>query len=567
MKRLLIAAAGSLFLVLCAGLASAQDLQNVFGETVDVRVVNVEVVVTDKDGLPVLDLGPEDFRLIVDGEEVPIDYFTEIRGGMAIAPATDEETAEARAPQSLPSVEPGEPVTTNYLLFIDDYFSIQRDRNQVLDSMIEQLPLLGENDRMAVVAFDGDELQMLSTWSGSATRIREVLQDAKFRPALGLRREAELRFFENTRTDFEVPREESFDLSFEEQQYARDLARQVERSVLAATATLRGFAKPPGRKVMLMLAGGWPMSPARFTVDSVAAGRPIIDPTIPDGNDLLDPLVRTANLLGYTLYPVDVPGLSTTPAGKAADFGPTRIVETIDSPTGRADLPDTPGARSAREFEQEASLRYVAEETGGKAMINGLRTAAFEQVAQDTRTYYWLGFDSERRSDDKKRNIRVIVDRAGVKVRARDSIQDLSRQEEVSLAVESALLFGSPPGFDNLPVATGELKRDGRRFILLPLAIAIPLDNVTLVPQGDEYLTQLELRVAAVSETGDRSDIPVVPLNFRLQEEPESGKFLPYQTQVKLRRQPQRVVVSLYDTLGTTLYSNVVQVNPNQVKK
>lgn len=569
MKKSLLSVPSLLLLVLAvvATPAPAQDLQAVFGETVDVRVINVEVVVTDKDGLPVLDLEPEDFRLFVDGEEVPIDYFTEIRGGVAIAPEPTEDEPEARAPRNLPSVEPGEPVPTSYLLFIDEFFSIQRDRNHVLDAMIEQLPLLGENDRMAVVAYDGEELEMLSSWTGSATRLREILEDAKFRPAYGLQRVAELRFFENTRIDPNVPRDSSFDLSFEEQQYARDLARQVERSVLAATATLRGFAKPPGRKVMLMLSGGWPLSPARYTVDSVAAARPIIDPTVPDGDELFNPLIRTANLLGYTLYPVDVPGLTTSAAAQASGFGPSRTVESIDDPTGRAVLPDTSGARSARELEQESALRFVARETGGKALVNAQRTVAFEQVAQDTRTYYWLGFNSERRSDDDKRNIKVRVDRPGVKVRARDSIQDLSRQEEVSLAVESALLFGSPPGFDNLPVATGELKRDGRRFVLLPLAIAIPLDNVTLVPQGDVYLTQLELRIAAVSETGDRSDIPVVPLNFRLEEEPESGKFLPYQTQVKLRRQPQRVVVSLYDTLGSTLYSNVVQVNPNREKK
>src|SRR5579864_1876227 len=42
-----------------------------FGETIEVRVVNVEAVVTDKKGNRVPDLKPEDFRLKVDGK--PID--------------------------------------------------------------------------------------------------------------------------------------------------------------------------------------------------------------------------------------------------------------------------------------------------------------------------------------------------------------------------------------------------------------------------------------------------------------------------------------------------------------
>src|SRR5688572_6141379 len=40
-----------------------------FGEVIDVRVVNVEVVVTDREGKRVTGLQPGDFRLRVDGEE------------------------------------------------------------------------------------------------------------------------------------------------------------------------------------------------------------------------------------------------------------------------------------------------------------------------------------------------------------------------------------------------------------------------------------------------------------------------------------------------------------------
>jgi hypothetical protein len=49
-------------------------------------VVNLEVVVTDRDGLPVTGLTAGDFRLLVDGGETPIRYFTEVRGGDAVAP-------------------------------------------------------------------------------------------------------------------------------------------------------------------------------------------------------------------------------------------------------------------------------------------------------------------------------------------------------------------------------------------------------------------------------------------------------------------------------------------------
>ena len=90
----------------------AQDEQpGVFGEVIDVRVVNIEVVVTDK-GTRVTGLGPDDFTLTVDGREVPIEYFTEVRHGAAVS-AADEPGLRA-----VPSLEPGVAVTTNYLVFM-----------------------------------------------------------------------------------------------------------------------------------------------------------------------------------------------------------------------------------------------------------------------------------------------------------------------------------------------------------------------------------------------------------------------------------------------------------------
>ena len=86
-------AAMALLLLLAAAVApvAAQqdDLPAVFSEVIDVRVVNIEVVVTDKQGNRIHDLVASDFELLVDGEPTPIDYFTEIAEGLA------RETAEA----------------------------------------------------------------------------------------------------------------------------------------------------------------------------------------------------------------------------------------------------------------------------------------------------------------------------------------------------------------------------------------------------------------------------------------------------------------------------------------
>ena len=111
------------------------------GESIDVRVVNVEAVVTDRQGQRIKGLKPEDFRLLVDGKEVPIDYFTEIRGGTAVELHGD-------APASPVSGSVGR----NLLVFIDQNFSLQSQLDLVLQRLDEDLDRLGPGDQVAVVA-------------------------------------------------------------------------------------------------------------------------------------------------------------------------------------------------------------------------------------------------------------------------------------------------------------------------------------------------------------------------------------------------------------------------------
>ena len=57
-----------------------------FSESVEVRVLNLDVDVTDSKGNPVTDLKREDFTLKIGGKPVPIDYFSPVSDGTIHAP-------------------------------------------------------------------------------------------------------------------------------------------------------------------------------------------------------------------------------------------------------------------------------------------------------------------------------------------------------------------------------------------------------------------------------------------------------------------------------------------------
>jgi VWFA-related protein len=555
LRRALAALVAALVAAAAASPAAAQGGRRepaakpeTFAERIEVRVVNLEAVVVDRDGQRIPGLAPGDFRLRVDGREVPIEFFTEIREGLAEAgPGAASGAAAATAPPS--GVEPGRPVGTSYLVFVDEYLTFRRsDRDLVLAELADDLAQLGAADRMAIVAFDGRRLEMLANWTGSQTQLARALETARARPLRGLQTRAEVREVVGglERVEPSVPAltDNSSPLGGEgprgltdERGVPLDLCPRIERfekqlhkAVLAATATLRSFARPPGRRVMLLLSGGWPSSVRDYLGGGVApesAGR-----CHQEGPKLYRPLYETANLLGYTLYPVDLPGPETAAV----------------SASQRGLAGDNAGVNAV--FEVHGTLLRLADETGGEAMIDGARSTALARVADDTRSYYWIGFTPEWKGDDREHEVDLEVLRPGAKVRARKGFQDLSRATEVSFMVESALLFEDLPGAHPLEVRLGPAGKG--RLPLVPLEVVIPMDLVTMLPRGDHYAAELELRVAVLDESGDQNEIAVVPVKLEGPKPPPGARAV-YATAVKLRREAHDLVVSLYDPLADTV--------------
>lgn len=330
--------------------------------------------------------------------------------------------------------------------------------------------------------------------------------------------------------------------------YGRGISRgsqlyaDAERVVDAAASALRGFAKPSGRKVMLLLSGGWPVpgTGANFAANiSYAAGN--------SGRSLLRPLVDTANRLGYTLYPADVKGVETYSMGSAQyrNLGQANFAQSL--------------ARD-REWAEESSLLYLAEETGGKALIDGASLSALQRAVEDTRTYYWIGFRPTWQENDLRHRVKVEVRRKGLKVRSRDSFTDLSRQTEVSLLLESAELFNLPiPGQSKaLDISFGEPEGSGRKKVVVPMMLHIPLDQITLLPYKDGYAALLELRLAVTDDRGNRAGLPVMKLELHRKSLGEGGESATLEVPLKLRRRPHSLLVSLHDSTSGNLMSQRV---------
>jgi VWFA-related protein len=505
-----------------------------FADSLDVQAVNVQVVVTGPRGERVSGLSAKDFRIVVDGQPVPLEFFLEVRDGRAVnvqEPAAG--AGEAALPSTLADVVAGDTVGNSYLVFIDDSFSPIHLRNEALKGLARELQTLGAQDRVAVVSFDGRQLQVLSDWTAAdaelvkkvetAGRSRRLLtEDAPHGETLA--RSQVLEVYDNLYPVSEGIANLSFRLN------------RVQRSALAATAAQRAFAPTAtGRKIMLFVSGGWPYD--RYSMASLDWN--VVKDLMPyqdrEGFALLRPLTDSANRLGYTVYPLHLADTSVLPS--AADATSQR--------TGAG--PDTTNAFLVLNAGRN-SMDFLAKETGGRLLLPG-RNKNLSRIEEDTRSYYWLGF-THAGADGQRRELKVEVQQPGLAVRARNSFLPLSRPAKTAIEVESALVTGKDLGAKPLEAGLGQLKRTGLIAAEVPLWVKIPTDQVSMVEQDGKYAARLELRVMSLDKDGGRSEVAMLPVQIDGEKAPSEGGFVVYKTLLKVRNIDQDLQVALYDALS-----------------
>ena len=549
----------------CAPLtAQVLELQSpselVFGEEIEVRVVNLEVVVEDRAGERVTGLNHSDFRLLIDGEEVGIEYFTEVSGKRAVASSHSD---------SPPAIGEGETVATNYVLFVDDDHTHVTFRRPVLLGFRDRIAELPAIDQVAVVVQSGRQLEILSPFTtdreATHTALRELDKGGRFGGFLragGRQRRAdvggpsgsgdatssqEVGVSVRGVIDSEQPvpaasylgaasrdssarwpggsagamgpfgREAigSFGLAGLGTPDMRFL--DLRFSVDAVVSTMRALDPPEGRRVFLLLAGSWPSGDLGLA--GLGGGKST-------DLHLLDALIDTANLLGYTVYPMD------------QQSGPRGWLW--------------------------ANLRYVARGTGGKASMAGSNIEALDMINADTSHYYWLGFVPGYLRDDRAHDVRIEVKRPRLRVRSRRGYVDLSRRTEADMEALRELLFATEPksGSGPLLVEIGEVERVKRSRMSVPISVYLPVGRFPALPYDGRFLQELEVRFAAVDRLGRRTGIPIKRLVLGGSSLPAAEDVVLYRTFLSLRRLPHDLVVTVHDPLSRSTASARTRVAP-----
>ena len=371
-----------------------------------INFVRVDVIVTDRQGKPVLDLKPEDFQVFEDGKPQAVEQFSVIKideASQLEAPRVTEIRSDYEEER-----EASRPDVRLFTILLDDYH-VRRGsdlavRKPLIDFIQNQL---APADMVAIM------YPLTSVGDIRFTRNREALV-------------REIETFLGRKGDY-TPR------NIFEEQYAYYPAITVERirnevtmgALKAAAARMGGLRE--GRKSIIWVSEGFTTNlPAQLN-DPVAALPGLGNPARRDPTDyrneraewanqvdlisLLRDVFDTANRNNTSVYAVDPRGLA------AFEYG----VESA--------VPITADARGLRDTLD--SLQMVAENTDGRAIINRNDLAAgMRQIIRDASGYYLLGYTSSQApTDGKFHEIKVRVNRRNVEVRARKGYWALNAEE------------------------------------------------------------------------------------------------------------------------------------------
>ena len=525
-----------------AATAAAQKLPEIT-ETVEVRVVNVDVVVADDVGRPVRGLQRGDFELRVNGRPMALDYFSPVvQGRFAVEAAATG--AAAGAPDPMP-----------FLAIVYDGRGARAvNVRRAVDALSARLDSVLAGSRGVMVVRQGTSLVV----EQSMTRDRELLAAALDRlaeartPALdAASRKLLLLQLENTNPP-RIARQTEEDLAADR---ARQLLGQVrtqaeierfaaEESSRQLRAVVRSMAGLPGRKAILLLGEGFRRQPAaplfrlwwsKFSRYAADIGVDNIESEMAASRaeHLLEGLIDEANAHRVTFYSHDPEGLRVV--GSTAEF---RSLE--------ANL------QIADETERSLdSLLDLAHATGGVGRVHapGVDTLLDEMLG-GFGSYYSLGFTP---GEIERGRVRVKLREPGLRLRylKQFAVKTSARQlEEATLAT---LLTAAEDNRLGVGVEVGEAARQPDGTFLVGLLVKVPMARLSLLPQRAQHVGRLRFVLIAQAADGGLSrpasgEVPIQIANGELLS--AMGRMAGYRLQLRAAAGEQIVAIGVRDEIA-----------------
>ncbi len=551
-----------------------------FTEVVNVEVVNIDVYVTGADGKPVLGLGPDDFELQVDGRRVPISNFYAVelrddelfvrRGGeveaQPLLPPLPEDPAEAdrlrRAPREVAPEQ-----ALHVAVYIDNFNLTPFNRNRVLRELRAFIrEQLRPEDKVMLASFD-PALNLRMPFTNAREELNRALLELEKVSAQRLHRNNERRDLINNVNDVnnEMSTEGRPGLAAAERAghtmgagasyartalmaYAGSVRNDTNLAIDGLTRVVENLSAAPGRKAVIYVTDGMPMIAGEdvfyFVEQLYERSVSLIEMSEYDMSRRFQQLAAGANANRTSFYTIDARGLTV--------LSQSTVDSQIAGAPGQATLID-----QIRLTNLQAPLQLMAEETGGRAVINANRVMPdLLKIADDFRNYYSLGYmpaTSVASGRYHSIDVRWKERPRGASVRYRKGYRDKtveSRMKEGTLSALNLNMQENPLGV-RVDSLAAKRRPDGNYDV--PVVIEVAWKELTLIPRDGTHHGRVQLWLAAKDERDHATEPHLTELTIavpadRLGE--TEGGFWRYGLEVTLEAGYHDIGVGFRDEFG-----------------
>jgi VWFA-related protein len=438
-RMILLVCAITWFGCLCASAQQAEATSTSSTPTfhAETKLVLVDAIVTDKSGHHVTDLEQKDFKIWEDGKEQTISSFSLERS--QIKPSTGRQ---------------------QYMVLFFDNSNMQTfDQAKARDAAEKFIDANSGSGRMIAVVDFGGTLRVAQNFTSDAARLKQAVKTFQYSAVSG-----------NVQTD-SAP-------SAALTQLQADFGTHTV--LLALSRVAKALAMVPGRKSLVLLSSGFPLTPevsaevssviaicnhanvAIYPIDArglTVPGLPLSGSLQPESNDsahlaLAEFRYNGRPRLQLASFLQPLPNVFAQKGGTGGTTGGGHPPATTGgghpgSPThyGSSAMPDygmvgprgpvqpriiVPEVRHDASDNQQV-MWQLAEATGGFPIINSTDFAsALQRIADDQSEYYLLGYKPPSSEDGQCHTIKVKVERSGVTVRARSGYCNLKPQDALA---------------------------------------------------------------------------------------------------------------------------------------
>ncbi|MDX1582698.1 MAG: VWA domain-containing protein, partial [Thermoanaerobaculia bacterium] len=345
----------------------------------------------------------------------------------------------------------------------------------------------------------------------------------------------------------------------EAKSWALSVEHDLRQTVRAVNGLLEQLAGVEGKKAMVMTSEGFYIQPGRemfFYIDAIKSSRTdwrqtggvMLEGLGFSASRMIQSIAQTANANDITLYTLHAGGLVGVESISASSREPMPI-----------------GVQQAALSNSTEALALMANMTGGLATIGTNNfDRAMERIERDLSSYYSLGYRSGSQRVDRQRSIEVRLkecergesncERDSYRVRSKRTFVEKSIGSEMTDKVIAKLFYKGEENDLGIVLRTRRPRQTDQDIFVVPLEIHIPIDKLTLLPQGtSKNRGGFSLWVVAADSEGDMSEVTTQSHTVMLTDEQLDeleGRHYIYEVELRMRKGRNTISVGVLDDLS-----------------